>query len=261
MFKWIKNFISMTGTGYYYEPEPGFINEVLNRETLHNTFTKLISVDDLNNDMTLIYLKFPVKALIHNDSYIDCNYHRYIIYYHGEYYIIEDILTRLFCWPRQQFKMWISKIPSIPIKNNTGRDFIYISEIHNNTRNIVYHSGVDHSDGDYSVHVLNTTSSKIFYSADDNIYINAENYELISYNTYFYSDGFIRSGIYKEGESFIINGDEYKITPQSSLQYLRLIIDQPYNLYKFGDIYAIIINDIWIEQLYRVNRHTKPALH
>jgi hypothetical protein len=242
----------MTGTGYYYEPEPGFINKVLGRVSLPNTFTKLISVDDPNNDMTLICLKSPFIALIHNDSYIDCKYCRYIVCCRGEYYKIEDILTRLYCWPRQQFKMWLTKIPSTPIKNNTGRKLIYVSEIYN-TNSIIFHSGVD-----YSVHVLNMGSSKILYNIDCRIYINAENYELIPYNTYFYKPVGIKKGIYK-GESFIIDGNEYKIKPHQYI--LRLIIDQPYILYKFGDIYAIILCEFYIEQLYRVNRHTKPALH
>ena len=249
MIKWIKNFITTTGTGYYYEPEPGFINDVLNREILHNTFTKLISEDGPNNDITLICLKSPFVALIHNDSYIDCKYRRYIIYYRGEYYKIEDILTKLYCWPKQQFKMWLTKIPSTPIKNNTGKELIFISEVRDDAYHLM-HQG-------HNMYVLNTRSSKILFGHDksntETIFIDAENYEIIPYNIYPCSDNLIREGTY-EGGSFIIDGDEYKIDLQ-----LQSIVGRPYELYKFDDIYAVILDYIRVSQLNRVNKRTKPA--
>jgi hypothetical protein len=241
----------METTGYYYEPEPDFINHrILGRKSC-DLVIKLISVDDPKDDITIFWVGFPFSGFIHNDMYIKRTGYPWIAYYRKEYYTIEYVRQKIFYWSRKQFKMWLSKLPSIPIKNNTGRDLIFISEV----RDDAYHlmpQGLN-------MYVLNTRSSKILYGHDkdntETIFIDAETYEIIPYNIYLCSDNFISEGTY-EGGSFNIDGDEYKIDQQ-----LQSIVGKPYELYKFGDIYAVILDYIRVSQLNRVNKRTKPAIH
>ena len=239
----------MESTGYYYEPEPDFIYRRLNGVLPHDPVVKLISVDDPKDDITIFWIAFPFSEFIHNDMYIKRSNHPWVAYYRGEYYTIEYVGQKIFYWSRKQFKMWISKLPSIPIKNNTGKELIFISEVRDDAYHLIPQG--------YNMYVLNTRSSKILYGHDKNntelIFIDAETYEIIPYNIYSCSDNFISEGTY-EGGSINIDGDEYIIDRQT-----QSLVGKPYELYKFGDIYAVILDYIQVSQLNRVNKRTKPA--
>jgi hypothetical protein len=249
----------MEATGYYYEPEPDYIINSGYWTWPRDRYNKLISVDDPKNDITVFWITYPFSEIIHNDTYIKSN-RPWIAYYRGEYYIIELVRQKLFYWSRKQFKFWLSKLPTTPIKNNTGRELIFISQVRDDAYHLMQQG--------YNMYVLNTRSSKILFGSDkdnkEKLFIDAENYEIISYTIYSYIEHFIKKGTYEggfpksaiNGGSFNIDGDEYKIDRQLDLS---LIVCKPYELYKFGDIYAVIIDYVRVSQLNRVNKRTKPA--